>query len=287
MNCSLHKITYPTFRILLLDKLFETIYLEEDVAVTKASSLQREDNFHRKIKLSPAEIPLSQVKNATFLAAYQSAIALKLASGSLRTALALAYQVVEAFHHVDLPQLENSTVFQDVLREFTVNVTKSGYLEFVLSDQGLVIWLQFLIENPPQISFAPRTVSLLDRNVFLCQHAHARCVTLIRLAEEAGIQAKRSNWTQNEPYFSHPAERDLIFLTISVLDSLYDASATHSSQTVLKWAIALAQAFQRFQSACRIVSEPSPARLGLVMVTQGLLRSLLQEGLGVCAPAAL
>ncbi len=285
MNCSLPKITYPTFRILLLDKLIETIYPEADVVVTKASSPQREDNFPRNIKLSAVEIPLNQVKNATFLVAYQSAIALKLASGSLRKALPLAYQVVENFGHFDLPQTEESTVSQAILREFTVQATESGYLEFVLSDRGLTLWLQFLIEKPPQVPLISAAELPSDKNTFLCQHAHARCVTLIRLAQEAGIQLQ-SNWLQNERCFNHPAERDLIFLTISVLDDLYDASMTHSRQTILKWTIALTQTFQRFHSAHTSLGL-SPARLGLVMVTQKLLRSLLQDGLGICAPPEL
>ncbi|WP_448281502.1 DALR anticodon-binding domain-containing protein [Phormidesmis priestleyi] len=228
------------------------------------------------------------MRNATSLAAYQSAIALKLASGSLGDARSLGYQVAENFHNFELPYTEDSSVVQQILREFTVNVTEAGYLEFTLSDRGLAIWLRFLIENPPQVPFVSISPPQLSQNdLFLCQHTHARCVTLIRLAEEAGVRPKLDGIVQNERCFSHAAEWDLIFLTISVLDALYDASVTYSSQTILKWAIALAQTFQRFYSACQILSEPSPARLGWVIVTQRLLRSLLQEGLGVYVPIEL
>ncbi|KAM3106372.1 DALR anticodon-binding domain-containing protein [Phormidesmis sp. 146-20] len=286
MNCSLHKITYPTFRILLLDRLFETIYPKEDVVVAKASSPQRQNNSSYSSKLCAAQIPLRQVRNATSLTEYQSAIALKLASGSLRTALPLAYQVAKNFTQFDAPQTEESTVFQDILREFTVRVTALGYLEFVLSDRGFAIWLQFLIEKPPRIPLISADKLPSDESTFLCQYSHARCVTLIRLAKEAGIELDRSNRTQSKPDLSEPADRDLIFLIISVLDDLYDASMTQSSQTVFKGTIALAQAFQRFYKVCQLVNL-SPRRLSLVMVTQRLLRSLLQEGLGICAPDEL
>jgi hypothetical protein len=272
---------------LLLDELFETIYPEVDVLVERGFSPQGRDNFLQKIWLSPAEIPLRQVKNATSLAAYQSAIALKLASGSRKESYSLGYQFAENFRKFGSFHSDQFSVTRQILREFTVRVTETGYLEFMLSDRGLAIWLRFLIKNPPQVPFAlsPLASQLPKNDLFLCQHTHARCVALIRLAEQVGVYTDAE--TMDEPCFCHPTERDLIFLTISVMDALYDVSVTHSPQTILKRTIAIAQAFQGFYSSCRIFEEPSPARLGLVIVTQRLLRSLLQKGLGVCAPFEL
>ncbi len=88
----------------------------------------------------------------------------------------------------------------------------------------------------------------------------------------------------------HPAERHVIAQIIDVQDSL-------SNQTQLqgiKLARDLSKAFEQFYSSCRIwgeVKSQTPklaqARLGLVAVTQVLLRSLLQEQLGVVAPLEL
>ena len=64
-------------------------------------------------------------------------------------------------------------------------------------------------------------------------------------------------------------------------------------QRSLKVALSLSESFEEFSKHCRIYGEVkktpqlAQARLGLVAVTQKLLRSLLQDDLGVSAPVEL
>ncbi|NEP15208.1 MAG: hypothetical protein F6K14_34575 [Symploca sp. SIO2C1] len=147
-------------------------------------------------------------------------------------------------------------------------------------------------------------------NFFTLQYTHARCCSLLRLAHKQGLikvsgQQTILNFPNPIPWLKeaqglegevlqlrlvHPAERRLIAQIIDVQDSL-------SNQTQLqgkKLARDLSKAFEQFYSSCRIwgeVKSQTPklaqARLGLVAVTQVLLRSLLQEHLGVVAPLEL
>ncbi|MBD2460975.1 hypothetical protein H6G89_07955 [Oscillatoria sp. FACHB-1407] len=114
----------------------------------------------------------------------------------------------------------------------------------------------------------------------------------------------------------HPAEQRLITQCVTTLDcladmvladrvidainpnvNLNDVSLSHpnlNQQMICKLAQELSLAFQTFYATCRIWGETSrvnleltQARLGLVALTQMLLRVLLQEGLEVIAPCSL
>jgi arginyl-tRNA synthetase len=82
-----------------------------------------------------------------------------------------------------------------------------------------------------------------------------------------------------------------------LIAQMLDVSDIISDQgqlSCLKLASTLSNALESFYSNCRIWGEVktqtpklAQARLGLVAITQGLLRSLLQEKLGVPAPVEL
>ncbi|NEO64740.1 MAG: glutamate acetyltransferase, partial [Moorea sp. SIO4G2] len=87
-----------------------------------------------------------------------------------------------------------------------------------------------------------------------------------------------------------PAER----LLIGQLMDLTDYLSGTESKNWLKLASSVSNAFEQFYRSCRIwgeVKHQTPrlaqARLGLVGVTQVVLRSLLEEQLGVPAPGEL
>jgi arginyl-tRNA synthetase len=73
----------------------------------------------------------------------------------------------------------------------------------------------------------------------------------------------------------------------------YLATATTSSQQGLKVTLRLSQAFQRFHAASRIwgleqQEQPlAQVRLGLVLLTRKVLRSLIEARLGWKAPSEL
>lgn len=152
-------------------------------------------------------------------------------------------------------------------------------------------------------------------SLFGVQYAHARCCSLLRLAHRQGLiklsdpDCKTLGWQFVDPNpipwlygdpgmesesmrlrLGHSAERGLI---AQVLDGIEQIS--HSTPaSAIKLANALSDGFEKFYSACRIWGEVktetpklAQARLGLVGVTQKLLRSLLQDQLGVTAPLEL
>jgi arginyl-tRNA synthetase len=88
----------------------------------------------------------------------------------------------------------------------------------------------------------------------------------------------------------HPTERRLI---TELLD--FQAAISDSDQlSLVKLGNSLSKAFEQFYSSCRILGEVktqnprlAQARLGLVGITQAMLRSLLEDQLGVSAPVEL
>lgn len=152
-------------------------------------------------------------------------------------------------------------------------------------------------------------------NLFPVQYAHARCCSLLRLAHRQGliqlrdldfntpsgqlVQPNPIPWLNDDQgahtgqirlRLVHPAERRLIAQMLDVSDIISD----QGQLSCLKLASALSNAFESFYSSCRIWGEVktqtpklAQARLGLVAIIQRLLRSLLQEKLGVPAPVEL
>ena len=154
-----------------------------------------------------------------------------------------------------------------------------------------------------------------SHNLFPIQYAHARCCSLLRLAHHYGLvqltdaELKAANWRFVEPNpipwlnespgadpaqiplrLVHPAEQRLLAQLLEVQDDISSLDRLRA----IKLANALSQEFERFYSSCRIWGEVkiqtpklAQARLGLIAVTQKLLRSLLQDQLGVSAPVEL
>jgi hypothetical protein len=152
-------------------------------------------------------------------------------------------------------------------------------------------------------------------HLFKVQYAHARCCSLLRLAHRQGLlqlsdsECNARNWQIFEPNpipwlndhpevemgskrlrLEHWAEWALIHQILDGFDQIY----LLDSVSALKLANSLSKAFATFYSTCRIWGEVktetpklAQARLGLVGVTQKLLRSLLEDQLGETAPREL
>jgi hypothetical protein len=167
------------------------------------------------------------------------------------------------------------------------------------------------ISHQKQLTEDPK----IARQLFAVQYAHARCCSLLRLAHREGSielsdsDFKTQSWHFVEPSpipwlyddqemtgeprrlrLGHAAERGLIEQILDGVDRISDPTSTHP----LKLATLLSHAFKQFYGTCRIwgeVKTETPklarARLGLVGVTQKVLRSLLEEQLGVSAPIEL
>ena len=159
------------------------------------------------------------------------------------------------------------------------------------------------------------------QGVFPIQYASARCYSLLRSACQEGLivlcplqeqaiapdglrvdvqnliaqnlVAQNISWLDERGQLRllEPRELALISRLMATLDAL---ARTPEPNKILKLALALAEDFQKFYSACRIwgkvkLENPDLARgrLGLILGTQKLLKLLLEEGLGVVAPVEL
>ncbi|HEY9832901.1 MAG TPA: DALR anticodon-binding domain-containing protein [Stenomitos sp.] len=152
-------------------------------------------------------------------------------------------------------------------------------------------------------------------SLFKVQYAHARCCSLLRLAHRqsliqlSDLDSITLNWEWVEPSpipwldgnpemegkplclrLEHPAERGLIAHFCDGMEHLTQPAPARA----LELANAVSHGFEKFYSACRIWGEVktetpqlAQARLGLVTITQKLLRSLLQDQLNVTAPIEL
>ncbi len=142
-------------------------------------------------------------------------------------------------------------------------------------------------------SHSPSPQSPLPNHLFPIQYAHARCCSLVRLGEREGLITSEGAipWLnkQQELHFHHPSELCLLSELVQVVDEL-ECSDSSDSVKWQKLALGLSRLFDDFWRDCQIWGEvkvKSPeialARLGLVMATQSVLRTLLEEKLGILA----
>ncbi|WP_258000153.1 DALR anticodon-binding domain-containing protein, partial [Fischerella thermalis] len=142
-------------------------------------------------------------------------------------------------------------------------------------------------------SHSPSPQSPLPNHLFPIQYAHARCCSLVRLGEREGLITSEGAipWLnkQQELHFHHPSELCLLSELVQVVDEL-ECSDSSDSVKWQKLALGLSRVFDDFWRDCQIWGEvkvKSPeialARLGLVMATQSVLRTLLEEKLGILA----
>jgi arginyl-tRNA synthetase len=201
--------------------------------------------------------------------------------------------------------------------ELIIEIVPPGYIYLVLTDPILAAWLQCLTEGiwreekrggAGKVGRGETQIENSSR-LFAVQYAHARCCSLLRLAQQEGLikfgdknvntsSAMGSVISPNPiPWlncdrkfrFSHSATKRLISELVQVVDDLecaYEAGSVNWE----KAAINLSQAFELFWCNCRIwgevkITSPelSQARLGLVIATQSVLKFLLEEKLGIFA----
>lgn len=298
-------------------------------------------------QLTPKTVPLHRVYIYNYVC-YRSAIALNLSSAWQQTPLDIADQLTAAL-------LTLSQESADVIGiNFTVEVSPPGWIIFRLSDRALATYLQGWFTIPPFPSVPGNYLNqklqekggagdrekrqqnqLNSDQIFPVQYIHARCCSLLRLADEqgliqvtdAGVRGCReageaggdkeelfSVTTHQSPIkiiypnpipwlqdagesdresvrlrLTHPAEWELIVQ----LSDLLDVMSASDCQRWVKQGLAVSEAYEQFYKSCRIWGDVkihdlplAQARLGLIGVTQVVLRSLLEK-LGVSAPRAL
>ncbi|MBG1266740.1 DALR anticodon-binding domain-containing protein, partial [Nostoc sp. WHI] len=159
----------------------------------------------------------------------------------------------------------------------------------------------------------PNAPCPMSNSLFAVQYAHARCCSLVLLAHREGLIKLRQPVANTSPVFwdvispkplpwlncdgvlrlNHPDECRLIGELIQVIDNT-ECPNINGSVKLEKVALNLSQAFEKFWCNCRIWGEVkitslelAQARLGLLMVTQSVLKYVLEENLGVFAPLEL
>jgi arginyl-tRNA synthetase len=304
-------------------------------------AIDRINTLPRAAQLTPKTVPLHRVSTSNYVC-YRSAIALKLSSAWQQTPLDIAHQLTDAL-------LTLSQEFTDAIGiNFTVEVSPPGWILLGLSDRALATYLQecFKIRYFPSVSpndlnekFHPKEGRGNRENsqhnqpdsdqLFPIQYVHARCCSLLHLADEQGLieitdtggggdgedlEELFSVTTHQSPItiiypnpipwlqdtgdserelvrlrLTHPAEWDLIVQLFDLLDVM----SASDCQRWVKQGLAVSEAYEQFYKSCRIWGEVkihdlplAQARLGLIGVTQMVLRSLLEK-LGVSAPRAL
>jgi hypothetical protein len=208
-----------------------------------------------------------------------------------------------------------------LLQSVIVHATAAGFIQFEVGDRAIAAWLDLLLINalPPQplpsvasdISEAERQLVLQSSAIFAVQHAHARCCSLLQLANGEGlIRLERLEdapcyWSFSSlapfPWLTsidqlccnHSVDRGLLGELFDACDCLSDLPQRPTQVSLLRSAQAVAQAFQAFhrehplwrkadeESACTL------ARLGLLMATQRVLYLLLWHGFALCPASAL
>lgn len=271
-------------RCFLIDKLYPRIQFQD-------------------ININSQEIPVYVLKDSWPIQ-YHCAIALKLAKIKNHHPLEIATQILQG-----LPG-------KSEWAEISISVTPSGIIAFELTERAIATWLQQMIQTSLPVSSLPSSSTRVfsennDPNLFKVQYSHARCCSLLRLADrdqiislaEPSVQTTPPLWVFREPdpipwlkcnrqlRLRYHRERRLI----SQLLSAFDLDQPSSDQKYWKTkANLISDAFQEFYSQCRIWGEVkletlklAQARLGLIAVTQAVLRYILQEKLGLIAPLEL
>ncbi|MEM7726961.1 MAG: glutamate acetyltransferase [Cyanobacteria bacterium P01_A01_bin.45] len=207
----------------------------------------------------------------------------------------------------------------------TVKVVPPGLLYLEPSDLTIASCLQNLVEisfvqlggkkNTNEIVDETRNKMLDVGSLFAVQYAHARCYSLIELAHQQNL----FSWVQQETHqegsspqliapspfpwlrkdgyqklhFYLSGELLLVKKLVEVSDRL-ELGATRNWRDWQKLALSVSHAFDTFWAQCPLLGEVkincielAQARCGLVIVTQLLLKRLLEEKLRIYAPVKI
>ncbi len=264
-------------------------------------------SYEKKLEVSARMkvIPIKQAKDCGGVI-YKSAIALKLAPVLQQSAIYIATELAKYCGEIV------NTEGRKYVVNFQVEVISSGIIYLGLTDLSIANWLSYLTSVPLKDDKQKFRVDVDYKscetiNLFPIQYSHARCCSLLFMGEWDGLisvdRTTPENYSQfwfiptsdsipwqksnGELQFLHDAEYELIAEIASTLDYIYCLSTTKKAINWVKVANSLSSAFQTFYRQCRIWGEVkvktpklAKARLGLVLVTQSLLRFLLEERLG-------
>jgi len=128
----------------------------------------------------------------------------------------------------------------------------------------------------------------MENPVYYVQYAHARVASLLRRAEQQGVD--RPHWREVDlGLLEHGSEHELIRTLAEFPDIVEMAARGHAPHRLTKYAEGVAAAFHHFYADCRVITEDANlthARLWLSAATKQVVGSALAL-IGVSAPESM
>lgn len=125
----------------------------------------------------------------------------------------------------------------------------------------------------------------MDNPVWYIQYAHARCCSIFRQAEAAGIPA--SSWADADvAQLGQASETELVRKMAAFPDEVLSAAIERAPSRMARFALDFAGAFHSFYTECRVITDDpglTAARLALVEAARTVLANALGL-MGVSAP---
>jgi arginyl-tRNA synthetase len=125
----------------------------------------------------------------------------------------------------------------------------------------------------------------MDNPVWYIQYAHARCCSIFRQAEAAGISS--DDWASADlTLLAEPSELDLVRKMAAFPDEVLSAALERAPSRIAKYGLDLASVFHSFYSECRVIGDDvalTMARLALVDAAKTVVANALNV-MGIEAP---
>ena len=235
--------------------------------------------------------------------------------------VALRRKKSQNLHSMKFAQKIASYLSANYAQDLKVEIVPPGLIYIELTPQLLASWLQdfvsgklkYKIENKSGNFHSNWSKELgSSRSSFALQYSHARCCSLIQLANhEKLIELEKDNdfaspswliinplpipWLEDNQHLrlTHPTELHLMSELIKAVDGL-NCSFVDETVNWEKMALGLSQSFENFLSSCRIWGEVknsnrelAQARIGLIIIARLVFERLLKEKFSLSAPQEL
>jgi arginyl-tRNA synthetase len=167
-------------------------------------------------------------------------------------------------------------------------ITLDELLDEVGPDAARYTLLTRSSDSPLDFDIEAVTRQSLDNPVYYVQYAHARIASVLRVAEERGVQLRP--WQEADfGTINEEAELELL-RTLSELPSLVELAAeTPVPHRLTRYAEEVAAAFHHFYAECRVISDDAArtqSRLWLSVATKQVIGTALAL-IGVSAPESM
>ncbi len=212
-----------------------------------------------------------------------------------------AIDVLGADHHGYVPRMRaalRALGFDDSRLDFViyqmVRLVRGGEVVKLSKRSGKAITLNTLLEEIP-IDAARFFFNLRETNshfefdldlaveessqnpVYYVQYAHARICSVLKKAEEAGIDTKSFNRADFD-LLVQPEERELLSHLAALTGEIVDAAKEYEPAKLTRYVMELATLFHKFYGACKVISDDkrlTSARLQLCRAVKNVIKIIL------------